>query len=352
MDIKIGCDPEFFVKKDGQYVSAFGLINGTKYSPQLVDKGAIQVDGMALEFNIDPATTADEFADNIQTVLKQFREIIPAEYEFAFDPVAQFGSEYIQQQPFEAKVLGCTPDFNAYTGEPNPKPDGEMPFRTASGHIHIGWTEDVDPYDPEHMEACCMLVKELDVTLGCLEKFWDGDTIRKNLYGAYGAFRPKPYGLEYRVLSNAWLRDPDLMKFVFHITKRAFDRLLKGKSTFHEKASKFVESSYRYDYEYLVLSLKPYCTPKMLELFNRRYKQLRDEAEEKRLKEMRELAASLTISPDRSKDVNKSVWTQAYQWGIHDVPQSSPVVKTYKVKTTKGKNTNPHLSPTIAGYQH
>ena len=63
--ITIGCDPEFFVKENNKFVNAHGLIEGTKDFPQLVNKGAVQVDGMALEFNINPAKNSKEFVSNI-----------------------------------------------------------------------------------------------------------------------------------------------------------------------------------------------------------------------------------------------------------------------------------------------
>ncbi len=250
MEIKIGCDPEFFVKKDGKYVSAYGLVAGTKANPLRVEKGAVQVDGMALEFNIDPATTSEEFLGNIKSVMQNFREMIPEEYTFAFDPVADFGKEYIDAQPIQAKMLGCDPDYNAYTGLANPKPDGEVPFRTASGHIHIGWTEDEDPLHPEHFEACCMLVKQIDYSIGRAEKFWDKDEIRKKLYGAPGAFRPKSYGVEYRVFSNAWLKDDNLIRFVFDGIKHVTTQLLDGTSHFG-KNKKPPSYGFSYDFDFI-----------------------------------------------------------------------------------------------------
>ncbi len=250
MDIKIGCDPEFFLKKDGKFVSAFGMVEGTKANPLPVPNGAVQVDGMALEFISDAGTTSEEFLGNINSVMKNFRDIIAEEYEFVFSPVAEFGAEYIASQPPEAKILGCDPDYNAYTGLANPKPNGEVPFRTASGHIHIGWTENEDPLHPEHFEACRMLTKQLDHVLGIGEQFWDDDTVRKQMYGALGAFRPKPYGVEYRVLSNAWLRDDRLIEFIFDTVKLATEQLLDGETYYPPKslaAPKFgVHDSYAY----------------------------------------------------------------------------------------------------------
>ena len=229
MDILIGADPEFFVKKDGKHVSAYGLIAGNKKDPLPVKDGAIQVDGMALEFNINPAKNKKEFRSNIRSVLAQFREIIPAEYEFDFVPVAHFGKDYIEGQPLEARRLGCEPDFNAWAGGvANPAPDASAGFRTASGHIHIGWTKDEDVTNPDHLEACNMLVKQLDAYLGLYSIVLDPDNTRRQLYGKAGAYRPKSYGVEYRVMSNFWLKEDWMIEDVFTLASAAFSHLLQG----------------------------------------------------------------------------------------------------------------------------
>lgn len=229
--VLVGADPEFFVKENGKHISAYGLIEGTKANPQPVNKGAVQVDGMALEFNIQPAETAEEFSSNLDTVIGQMKNIVldpHPTYEFDFSPVAYFSKEYMDEQPEDAKKLGCDPDFNAYTGEPNNPPDGGALFRTASGHIHIGWTDNMDISDPEHIEACRMMVKQLDCVLGLSSVLWDKDTKRRELYGKAGAYRPKPYGVEYRVMSNAWVMDVDARDFIFNAVQWAFNDLVDG----------------------------------------------------------------------------------------------------------------------------
>lgn len=216
-DIKIGADPEFFVKKFGKLWSAHGLIPGSKDHPFKVKKGAVQVDGMALEFNIDPADSYSQFEENMSTVFTEITKMVPG-YELFIEPVADFGLDYIKSQPKEAGELGCSPDFNAYTKEANPRPNENTPFRTASGHVHIGWTNGVDINDPGHLEACRTLTKSLDLYLGVPSLIWDQDERRRSLYGAAGAFRPKPYGMEYRVLSNKWINNPVLRSLVYHNT--------------------------------------------------------------------------------------------------------------------------------------
>lgn len=227
MELLIGADPELFVMKGGEFVSAYGMIEGDKENPQKVKDGAVQVDGMALEFNIDPAKDEDSFIHNIYSVMGTLVKMVDG-YDVVTDPVAHFPEGYIAMQPLKARELGCEPDYNAYTGGMNKTPDGEVDFRTAAGHIHIGWTEGIDPLDPGHFEACCMLAKALDRSLGIPSVVWDRDTTRRKLYGNAGAFRPKSYGCEYRVLSNAWLKHPKLARFVYSRAIRTFNDLVEG----------------------------------------------------------------------------------------------------------------------------
>lgn len=229
MQILVGCDPEVFVKQDGMFKSAHGLIQGDKQNPQKVNRGAVQVDGMALEFNIDPAATEDEFCINVQDVYNTMRLMVP-DYEVVAVPVADFSFEYLSQQPAAALELGCDPDFNAWSGKENKRPDGNRPMRTASGHVHIGWTEGQSSIDKSHMEGCKIAAQQMDFYLGLPSLMYDKDTRRRSMYGKAGACRFKPYGVEYRTLSNAWLTSPELIKWVFRATKRGMVDLINGKN--------------------------------------------------------------------------------------------------------------------------
>lgn len=232
LQILVGADPEVFMFQKGVPVSAHGAIQGTKENPFKVDMGAVQVDGMALEFNIDPAETAEQFTLHIREVMRQLGAMVPG-YDLNPVPVAHFGLDYINTQPREAVELGCNPDFNAWLGgEPNPRPDAQTPFRTGAGHVHIGWTKDMDQYDGEHREACIMVTQQMDYYLGLGSLLFDKDNQRRQMYGQPGAFRYKPYGCEYRVLSNSWLRSDKLIKWVFDQTVKGVNDLYAGKSAF------------------------------------------------------------------------------------------------------------------------
>jgi hypothetical protein len=229
MKILLGADPEVFVKDQrGRFRSAHGLVPGTKKEPFKVPDGAFQVDGMALEFNINPAATEDEWVHNLSSVMRQLAEAVAPKYRLEVVPTAKFHGNHMRVQPEEALELGCEPDFNAYTGGENRRPDNNTTMRTAAGHVHVGFTEGADPKDPEHFQRCITLVKHLDAYLGVPSLLWDADSRRRSMYGKAGAFRPKPYGLEYRTLSNAWLLDERLMRYVYRQTIAAVESLMKG----------------------------------------------------------------------------------------------------------------------------
>lgn len=230
--VTIGCDPEVFLtdRTTGDFVSAHGLIKGTKEAPFRVPLGAVQVDGMACEFNTDPATNKSDFIANVTGVFSTLKTMLPESVQLAKGvPVAKFTSTVFKAQPFEALELGCEPDFNAYTGKANPRPvPVNKLMRTAAGHIHIGFKNTNDAMGASHMSECCEFVQMLDVFVGLDSLDYDKDEERRELYGKAGAFRPKTYGVEYRVLSNAWLMSEELMGRVYDTTVLTSEIYLGG----------------------------------------------------------------------------------------------------------------------------
>ena len=253
MQFLIGCDPEVFVRRNGQFVNAHNLIPGDKKNPHPVRNGAVQVDGMALEFNTSPAASEDEFASNVQDVLNQLCAMVP-EYEVVAVPVADFTEAYLKEQPAESLVLGCDPDFNAWTGMPNERPDGNRPMRTASGHVHIGWGSGFDIENPEHLNKCRLVSREMDFYLGLPSLFYDADTRRREMYGLPGCHRPKSYGVEYRTLSNAWLKSEALMRWVYRATQHGLNQLVQGRmlSEKYGDISKIITTSNRAEAEKII----------------------------------------------------------------------------------------------------
>jgi len=265
-NVLLGADPELFVSKGGEFVSAHGMVEGTKKKPFPVKNGAVQVDGMALEFNIDPAENSLEFANNLDSVMLQLGAMVP-EYNLEAVPVAHFSKEVMEAAPREALELGCEPDFNAWEGgRANPTPNGDVDFRTAAGHIHIGWTEGIDINDVGHVEACILLAKQLDFYLGLPSILLDPDNKRRELYGKAGAFRVKTYGMEYRVLSNFWLKDRSLMRWVHTNTMEAFSNLLNngGRPRYGPHTENIINESGRKESVKLIKLFGLHMPPKVL----------------------------------------------------------------------------------------
>lgn len=231
--VLIGADPEFFLidKITKKNVSAHGLVPGTKKKPHKLECGAVQLDGTAVEFNIDPAATAFEFEYNITHVVKQIRDMIPDTYDFSFTPSVVYDKGYFDTIPDVHKELGCDPDYDATRLDPtipNVPPDNKTTMRTGAGHIHVGFVDKKDPLDPVHFWDCAELARSLNKVLYPASKLWDGDTSRNKLYGKGAAFRPKPYGMEYRSPSNAWLNYPKLWSWLFETTKEILHRTIEN----------------------------------------------------------------------------------------------------------------------------
>lgn len=235
MQIKLGTDPETFLKLGNKFITADGVVPGTKDNPFAVDKGAVQVDGTALEFNIHPAETAEEFDKNITVVLTQIKEMVKKvdkDIEIVFTPIAKFDAEYFANLPLKSKILGCDPDWNIRGGiiEKDEKQINN-PIRTAAGHIHIGFTENESVNDPVHFEDCRFLAEHF-YRLGRVPYAQYGvlsleEQERLKYYGGNGAFRPKPYGVELRQYSNLWVQRSATRINSFNFIKSKVESLAK-----------------------------------------------------------------------------------------------------------------------------
>jgi len=231
-NITIGADPEIFVGKRDEIISAHWLPFGTKAKPRDTDNGSVQVDGMALEVNVRPSKSRFEFVKNCTAVVQDLEKLVKEadpEMYLIVRPTAFFTPAYIESLPETAKELGCNPDWNAYELRENERPDATGNFRTSGGHIHIGWGSDFNPESMAHIGLCADVAKQLDYTIGmsCLD--FDTDKTRRELYGKAGSFRPKPYGMEYRTLSPMWLLSVQHTTMVYTGAIRALRLLNEGR---------------------------------------------------------------------------------------------------------------------------
>lgn len=226
----VGSDPEMFVEdENGKVIPAFQFLGG-KDKPDKTAQGSygnlpLYWDGFQAEFQTSAQGCLGWHTDSVHLGLKGL--LIAAK---KFNPKAKISSKTVVE--IDRKLLeegkeehiqfGCMPSLNAYGMKGSTANGREVPFRPAGGHIHFG----INAYaikkytDKDYIK----MVKALDAILGvaCVSLFANqDDPKRRELYGLAGEYRLPPHGLEYRVLSNAWLIHPMIMNMVFDIARVA-----------------------------------------------------------------------------------------------------------------------------------
>lgn len=217
--VLIGSDPEMFVRNMGGIDHAIGRVGGSKQNPLVVNCGALQEDNVLLEFNTDPTDMESIFLKNIREVMKQAEDRMMFQGLELAPNVSSHVYESMSGFPDSAFVFGCDPDYNALTGDKNPTPAAADPnLRTAGGHIHLGWGHlgTVTKEDQQKVGVMC------DYFLGLPSLLMDTDDRRRELYGKASAVRFKPYGVEYRTLSNFWIWNDDTVLWAFRQAQKAY----------------------------------------------------------------------------------------------------------------------------------
>lgn len=243
VELTIGADPELFLTKDGELKSSIGLIGGSKLEPRALGNRAgfyVQEDNVAVEFNIPPAKSLQEFCDAIEWGVRTIdEEVKPFGMQVAFLASAIFPDAELATP--QAQMFGCTPDFNAWKrGKRNPRPRARNTrLRSCGGHIHVGYplSANIDKH---------RAVQMMDLYLGVPSVMMDTDQQRRKLYGKAGCYRVTDYGFEYRVLSNFWLKEPKYTEWAYTQTIRALNRATKlgrprddGKMDDYDKTMKY-----------------------------------------------------------------------------------------------------------------
>lgn len=223
MDFTIGTDIEGFLseKKTGLFTSAIPVIPGTKESPvKLPSGGLLSYDNVACEFATPVATNEQEFVDMVKTTLKETVAMIPRNLRLNLTASALFPEKELEHPV--AKIFGCDKDYNVWLKRANPKPKcPDLPtLRTAGLHVHVG--AECIKKGHASLDAQIAFTRMLDINLGISSVLLDNSKMsvqRRLLYGKSGAFRPKPYGIEYRTLSNFWLKSKNLVSLIYKFTR-------------------------------------------------------------------------------------------------------------------------------------
>lgn len=216
MNFLLGCDPELFLKSSTSFVASCGLVGGTKKNPLQLEglpKGyTIQEDNVAVEFGIPPAQSKVEFTESVSLIMSTLSSKFQSS-QLTLSEVSAVSFPDDQLWSRESRQFGCDPDYNIWTGMKNPRPaSSNTNLRSCGGHIHVGLDKSYD---------WKTLLKIMDLFLGVPSVLMDKGELRKELYGAAGAFRKKPYGVEYRTLSNFWVHKPELCNWVWEAVEKS-----------------------------------------------------------------------------------------------------------------------------------
>lgn len=230
----IGSDPEIFVEtRRGKIIPAFEFL-GSKKEPTLAPErnehceiadgqNACYWDGFQAEFSTFPSFCMGWHGDSIQCglegiylAMKKHKRGAKLSCKTVFD----IPPEMMLEAKPEHVQFGCMPSYNAYGMKGLDLPGHEVPFRSAGGHVHLSFNS----VSLKNKEIYIKMVKALDAILGvaCVSMFakYD-DPRRRQMYGLAGEYRLPPHGLEYRVLSNAWLFHPLIANIVFDLARTA-----------------------------------------------------------------------------------------------------------------------------------
>ena len=240
----IGFDPEFFLSKEGEVISADTIIRtpiefgGTIKNPPKKHgqdwQNCLTTDGMSAEFNTIPWNSLPEVVDNfshtLNTIFNITRDFTPLA-----SPTVNVKKERILEAGEAAQQFGCQADISAYTGEAAAvrlNATGHL-FRYSGCHIHFSpWknAKVLNHPDAFDWETSVGVVKLMDIMFApfILHERKE-DILRRKIYGQAGSFRIQPHGVEYRTPSSNLMNNKELfVKFVEIMTRvvKSFDEKL------------------------------------------------------------------------------------------------------------------------------
>jgi len=222
----VGCDPEFFLcNSKGSIISAIGHVPGSKEEPHYLNSQAgLQTDNVAVEFASGVVEDVDDLVTHIRATFKQITELLPEGHTLAVLPSTVFPEQELEHP--QAREFGCSPDYNVWSMTQNepPKPDDEN-LRSCGGHLHVGHPS------LKEFSGKTMMVKVMDCLHGLVSTVLDNSpeaVVRRQLYGKAGCHRPTSYGIEYRVLSNYWLKHPLLVRLQYSLVEDCLNILENG----------------------------------------------------------------------------------------------------------------------------
>lgn len=236
----LGADPELFLARGGKVIGAERVIpqTGIDFNSHHLNPahgassyGKIVLDGVQAEINYNPSQASQcrqTFSTLTMAAMIALNQFLKSDKKFEGITLYTLGSvidmdeDELQALSPNARMVGCQPSFNYFDKGATIEID-MLTYRTrsAGGHIHFGL---LNTYGPKIMDMRKDLVPLCDIFMGLISVLVDRDprmSERRQLYGLAGEYRLPKHGLEYRTLSNFWLRSYPLLSMVFGLAKQA-----------------------------------------------------------------------------------------------------------------------------------
>lgn len=236
VDIMMGCDPEFFFTKDNKIIGSekvlpeAGLTVAKDFSgdKSFMNTGVAKfvVDGVQAELNPAPQKCRAWLGNQLSLCFQELQtEVKKQGVSVSFSTSVKLKKEELDALSDKAKLLGCSPSMNnGVEGKIKVNPLTYR-HRSAGGHIHLGvYGGSGSAALSETLHDYKRLIPLMDIIVGNTCVLVDRapeNKIRRKVYGKAGEYRTPVYGVEYRTLSNFWLRSYPLMSMVFGLARLA-----------------------------------------------------------------------------------------------------------------------------------
>lgn len=228
VSIMYGCDPELFAQQDGQVIGSEKVIpeEGLKTSPYA--RSCIVRDGVQIELQPIASYTVGLLGIHLTAACNLLRKHLVDKPGVSpcFTGVVEVTREELDSLSEKSRILGCQPSQNIYGTKPIMVDPIAYRKRSAGGHLHLGLNPNND--SKNLFEERANLVPLLDIFVGNTCVMLDRDpqaAERRETYGRAGEYRTPLHGLEYRTLSNFWLRNFTLLNFVLGMSNVAIATL-------------------------------------------------------------------------------------------------------------------------------
>ncbi len=215
-----GTDPELFLSVGDRIIGSERVIPAAGLRNM---NSKVVRDGVQIELHPNCNGSIQYLGQNIAEAFRQLSTHLESHsgVRMNFTQVVDVEPDELAALTESSRQLGCQPSLNWYGIAPL-ETQGKLVPRSAGGHIHMGlaspiytqWTN-APAARRDHRRS---LIPLLDIFVGNTGVLLDRDARaaeRRVYYGRAGEFRLPEHGVEYRTLSNWWLRSFPLMDFMF-----------------------------------------------------------------------------------------------------------------------------------------